>query len=61
MRTLYSNTDSINNASYETYLRGELSSYSENTVYLYGRMLTNYSLNNSNYVKTVINYTHIFK
>lgn len=61
MRTLYSNTDSANNASYETYLRGELSSYSENTVYLYGRMLTNYSKHKANYVKTVINYTHIFK
>lgn len=61
MRTLYSNTDSVNNASYETYLRGELSSYSEKTVYLYGKMLTNYSINKANYVKTVINYTYIFK
>ena len=61
MRSFYSSYDTILDVSYETYLRGELSSYSEKTVYLYGRMLSSYSNNNGNYVKAVINYTDIFK
>ena len=61
MRSFYSSYDTISDVSYETYLRGELSSYSENTVFLYGKMLSDYSKNDGNYVKAVINYTDIFK
>ena len=61
MRSFYSSYDTISDVSYETYLRGELSSYSENTVFLYGRMLSDYSKKYGNYVKAVINYTDIFK
>lgn len=54
MRTIYSSSDNLDNASYETYLRGELSSYSENTVVLYGRMISLYSKYKKNFVEEVI-------
>ena len=55
MRTIYSSTDSINNASYETYLRAELSSYSENSVLEYAKELTRLSKRKENFVKKVVN------
>lgn len=39
-RSLHSSEDSLYNTSYETYLRGELCSYSQKTVSLYYDMLT---------------------
>jgi hypothetical protein len=54
MRTIYSSSDNLDNASYETYLRGELSSYSENTVVLYGRTISLYSKYKKNFVEEVI-------
>ena len=52
---MYSSTDSINNASYETYLRAELSSYSENSVLEYAKELTRLSKRKENFVKKVVN------
>ena len=60
MRTIYTSTDKYNNASYETYLRGELSSYSENTLYLYAKYITNLSKCNQNIVKLIMFYTNLF-
>ena len=54
MRTFYSTSDSNHNASYETYLRGELSSYSENSVVEYAKTLAYYSRNKINFVKEVV-------
>lgn len=38
-RSIHTSEDSAYNTSYETYLRGELSTYSENTFVLYGRFI----------------------
>ena len=38
-RDTYTEDDQKNNTSFETYLRGELSTYSPQTLYLYGKML----------------------
>jgi hypothetical protein len=61
MRNIYSVLDTTDSVSYETYLRGELSSYSENTVYHYGKMLAKYELDNRNFVESIINYTNLLK
>lgn len=39
-RTTYTQDDTKERTSFETYLRGELSTYSFDTLYLYGKMLT---------------------
>lgn len=41
-RSIHSYEDTTYNTSFETYLRGELSTYSDNTLYLYGRMIVRY-------------------
>ena len=55
MRTFKSSTDSKYNTSYETYLRAELSSYSEKSVMLYGLNLVDKSKNNINLVEEIVN------
>lgn len=61
MRNIYSNLDTEDAISYETYLRGELSSYSENTLYQYGKMLAEYDNCDKNIVKMIIGFTYLFK
>jgi hypothetical protein len=61
MRNIYSVLDTKDSVSYETYLRGELSTYSENTLYNYGKMLAQYEIENKNYVEIIINYTNLLK
>ncbi len=39
-RSIHTSEDTLYNTSYETYLRGELGTYSENTFILYGRFIT---------------------
>ena len=39
-RVIHSEDDTIYNTSYETYLRGELGTYGEETFILYGRFIT---------------------
>lgn len=61
MRDNDSSHDTYNNASYETYLKGELASYSEKTLYLYARMLQELSQNNQNIVSLTAFYTYFLR
>ena len=47
-RSIHTSEDSAYNTSYETYLRGELGIYSENTFVLYGRFITELMQNGKN-------------
>lgn len=47
-RSIRSKEDSFDNTSYETYLRGEISTYSSLTLVLYGRMIADYLKENKN-------------
>ena len=47
-RNIYSTQDSKEDTSFETYLRGELSTYLDRTLYLYGKMIVEYLQNNKN-------------
>lgn len=47
-RPIYSYQDTIEDTSFETYLRGELSTYLDKTLYLYGNMIIKYLHNNQN-------------
>lgn len=47
-RSIHSNEDTLYNTSYETYLRGELCSYSEKTVQLYYEMLVEHEKEGKN-------------
>ena len=58
MRTIRKDTDNENNTSYETYLRGELKSYSENTLFLYGRNLARIA-GIKNYPELIVNYSKL--
>ncbi len=61
MRTINTISDKYDNASYETYLRGELSSYSENTMYLYAKYLTYLAKNKLNIVELTLFYTNLLR
>ena len=61
MRDNTRNYDNYNNASYETYLKGELSSYSEKTLYFYARMLQELSQNKQNIVDLTTRYTYFLR
>lgn len=57
MRITYSKDDSIENTSYETYLRGELSSYGDETLILYAKNIIKLSNENRNLVELTIKQT----
>ncbi len=61
MRTIHTSSDKYNNASYETYLRGELSSYSEKTMYLYASYLASLANKKINIVELTLFYTKLFE
>ena len=61
MRNVFSVSDDINSASYETYLKGELSSYSENTLYLYSRDIVSIINSGLNPVELIIKYTILLR
>lgn len=58
-RVLRTSEDSLYETSYETYLRGELYTYSENTTKLYNELLDNDIKNDTNTVKLYITNTAI--
>ena len=47
-RSIHSEEDNLYNTSYETYLRGEISTYSDKMLELYGRYVVEYAGNNKN-------------
>jgi hypothetical protein len=47
-RSIHTSEDSLYNTSYETYLRGELSTYSDETLDLYGRFIAQIGRNRQN-------------
>jgi hypothetical protein len=47
-RVIYTKEDSMNSTSFETYLRGELRTYSSNTIQLYYEMMLDYSKKGEN-------------
>lgn len=47
-RSIHTSEDTLFNTSYETYLRGELGTYSDNTLELYGRFITELCKNGDN-------------
>jgi hypothetical protein len=47
-RSVHTSEDNIGNTSYETYLRGEISTYSDKMLELYGRYVVEYAQNEKN-------------
>ncbi len=56
-RSIHSSEDTIFNTSYETYLKGELSTYSPETLALYGQFVVNLVKENKNIAELIIKNT----
>lgn len=56
-RSFHTYEDNMNNTSYETYLRGEISTYSDKMLQLYGRYVVDYLQNGKNIAKETIKNT----
>ncbi len=56
-RLIHTQEDEEWDTSYETYLRGEISTYSEDTIQLYGRFIASLSQENKNLAKLIIQNT----
>lgn len=56
-RLIYSNQDTKEETSFETYLRGELSTYLDQTLYLYGKMILSYLQSNQNITTLIMENT----
>ncbi len=56
-RSIRSEDDDYDNTSYETYLRGEISTYSSKTLLLYGRMIAKFLKDNKNLACEIIKNT----
>lgn len=59
MRSIHTSTDTPYNTSYETYLRGELLTYSDQTLMLYGRFIAELASNGENLAKITIANTEV--
>lgn len=57
MRSIHANEDSPYNTSYETYLRGELLTYSEQTLMLYGRFIAKLAHEGKNLAQMTVDNT----
>jgi len=53
-RSIHTSEDTPDNTSYETYLRGEISTYSDRTLELYGRFVAGYAKEGRNIAKETI-------
>ncbi|MCI9665228.1 MAG: DUF4125 family protein [Lachnospiraceae bacterium] len=56
-RSIHTSEDSLFNTSYETYLRGEISTYSDETLDLYGRFIAQLGRNNQNLAEMIMRNT----
>lgn len=56
-RTIYSIEDTKEDTSFETYLRGELSTYLDKTLFLYGKMIIEYVHQNKNLTTLIMENT----
>ena len=56
-RSIHSSEDNMYNTSYETYLRGELSTYSDQTLDLYGRFVADVWKDGKNLAKIIMENT----
>lgn len=56
-RSIHTSEDSLFNTSYETYLRGELSTYSHQTLKLYGNFVVQLARNNQNLAEIIMTNT----
>ena len=60
-RSIHTTEDSAVNTSFETYLRGELGTYSDDTFLLYGRMIAEYYAKGLNITElTMTNTVHLY-
>ena len=60
-RSIRTSEDTEWNTSYETYLRGEISTYSPDTLWLYGRFITELASNNKNLAYIIMeNTAHLY-
>lgn len=60
-RSIRSSEDNIANTSYETYLRGEISTYSDKMLELYGRYVVEYARNGKNLTYAIMeNSVHLY-
>ena len=53
-RSIHTYEDHLYNTSYETYLRGEISTYSDKMLELYGRYIVNYAKNGENPARDIM-------
>lgn len=56
-RSIRTHEDGYENTSYETYLRGEIATYSSQTLLLYGRFIANLAKENKNLAKMIMENT----
>lgn len=59
-RSIHTSEDTPFNTSYETYLRGEISTYSDETLDLYGRFIARLSIEGKNLAEMTMNNTALF-
>ena len=53
-RSIHTYEDHLYNTSYETYLRGEISTYSDKMLELYGRYVVGYAKNDGNIARDIM-------
>ena len=56
-RSIHTREDHLYNTSYETYLRGEISTYSDKMLELYGRYVVEYATNNQNLTYAIMGHS----
>lgn len=60
-RSVHTAEDSLYNTSYETYLRGEISTYSDKMLELYGRFVVEYAMAGRNLAYDIMtNSVHLY-
>lgn len=58
-RSIHTSEDNLHNTSYETYLRGELMTYSDDMLLLYGRFIAGKAKNGENLAREILDHTAV--